>query len=347
MNDLEITKELEKEFKSTFESAKGVVLSMDEKAVIKNRISSFVTHSITNPKKSSGFFSRFEHLSISSMYLVPALAILLMISGGTASFVAQQSLPGDTLYTLKLNVNENIESLLALSPESKAEVNLRQVSERLDEAEVLNLTNNLTEVNSQVIQENFSKKIDSINLQLEESKKTANASNTDLAVKAELELDKEANEHKNIFTAISNSASNSPILSKFLSPQVSAPDPTANVFAQAAIADDMSAKASNTRSLSPTVNTMAMTMEATTSSGNDLPEYTMKDVKRHKKSGDCWAVVSGNVYNFTLLIKKYPVGASYFKSMCGTDATKKFNLGMKGEFTINSQLEEYKVGVLK
>ncbi len=337
MNNDELTKELD----GVMSSAKQVSLSVDEKATIKNRISAHMTSTLLLRKSRFSFLTQ---ISFGSMYLVPALAILLIISGGSASFLATNTLPGDTLYPVKLNFNESVESLLAISPESKAEVNLRQASERLDEAEVLNLTNNLTEVKSEQIQANFSKKIDLINKNIEDSKKSENI---ELAEKTETELENKVNEHRDVFVAISNSASNSPILSRFYKSE----EKGKSALATDTIASNRAkGEDENPEAPVPTLMATTMTMQmnnATLAVEASSTTYTLKDVKKHKKAADCWAVVKGEVYDITPLIKKYPVGYSFLKSMCGTDATKKFNVDGRTKFMVNEKLEEFKIGTLK
>lgn len=65
-----------------------------------------------------------------------ALIALLFAGGGTAA-LADGALPGDTLYAVKVHVNENIEHALAFTPEAKADVDIRHAEERLSEIELL------------------------------------------------------------------------------------------------------------------------------------------------------------------------------------------------------------------
>lgn len=334
MNNEELTKDIEQ----TINSAKKLALSMKERSIIRERLSNYMYSTKVPVKTTHSFYSIFN---TKSMYLMPAFAILLIVSGAGTSYYAQGSLPGDTLYSVKTGFNENIESLLATSPEAKAQVDLRQVSERLDEAEVLRITGNLTDVKSQVIQNNVSKKIDSINKKVEESKKKGKE---EVAVKTSNELEEEVDEHYDVFVSISNSASNSPTFSKLLKTQ-----------------DDTQARFSNTMSMKTAIpevpdknlNVMAMTAMAAPEVPTldvlvdvKIATYKLKEVRKHKKATDCWTVVSGNVYDITPLIKKYPVGASLLKSMCGIDSTKKFNMENK-EGVMSDQIEEYKIGELE
>lgn len=65
-----------------------------------------------------------------------ALLLLLLVGGGTG-VVAEKALPGDVLYPVKIHVNENIESALALTARGDAEVAIKQAARRLEEVEKL------------------------------------------------------------------------------------------------------------------------------------------------------------------------------------------------------------------
>ncbi len=334
MNNEELTKDIEQ----TINSAKKLALSMKERSIIRERLSNYM-YSTKKPMKTS--FDVYSLWSTKSMYLMPAFAILLIVTGAGTSYYAQNALPGDTLYSVKTDFNENIESLLATTPEAKAQVELRQVSERLDEAEVLRITGNLTEIKSQVIQNNVSKKIDSINKKVEESKKKGKE---EVAVKTSNELEEEVDEHYDVFVSISNSASNSPTFSKLLKTQASTQSRGMNTIS-------MKTASPEVEEVSATFMTMSAMAAPEAPLEDDLEDvkiatYKLKEVRKHKKSTDCWTVVSGNVYDITPLIEKYPVGASLLKSMCGIDSTKKFNRENE-DSGMTDQIEEYKIGELE
>lgn len=64
------------------------------------------------------------------------IAVTLVLSGGT-SYAAEHAMPGDFLYLVKTEVNENVKSAFAISPAAEAKLQARLVAERLKEAEVL------------------------------------------------------------------------------------------------------------------------------------------------------------------------------------------------------------------
>lgn len=78
------------------------------------------------------FFIRSKRLTMPML----AIAAILLVGGGT-SFAAQGSVPGDMLYPIKVGVNENVRSALAVTAESEARLQAQLLTERVREAEEL------------------------------------------------------------------------------------------------------------------------------------------------------------------------------------------------------------------
>ncbi len=72
----------------------------------------------------------------------------------------------------------------------------------------------------------------------------------------------------------------------------------------------------------------------------------MQDVQQHATAGDCWAVVSNNVYNLTAWENEHPGGAQRIIDLCGTDATQAFNKQHSGQSEPAQELAEFKIGTL-
>lgn len=69
---------------------------------------------------------------------MPALALIAAaVIGGSTSLAAQNSLPNDLLYPVKVNFNENIRSALALSADAEAALQVDLLAERVEEAALL------------------------------------------------------------------------------------------------------------------------------------------------------------------------------------------------------------------
>jgi hypothetical protein len=94
-----------------------------------------------NPIRKSGFLGfmggsmpRFFDLKRGTL---AALLVVFMVAGAGTAYASQQSLPGEVLYSVKLNVVEPLEVVFAFTPEAKAIVELQHSENRLQEADVL------------------------------------------------------------------------------------------------------------------------------------------------------------------------------------------------------------------
>ncbi|PIR04552.1 MAG: hypothetical protein COV59_00295 [Candidatus Magasanikbacteria bacterium CG11_big_fil_rev_8_21_14_0_20_39_34] len=67
------------------------------------------------------------------MFVNLFLALIVVLGGGTA-FAAENSLPGDALYPVKVHVNENVRSLAAVGLENQTEWDIERGERRLEEA---------------------------------------------------------------------------------------------------------------------------------------------------------------------------------------------------------------------
>jgi hypothetical protein len=142
------------------DGAKSIFLHSEEKVLMRKNISDFAeSHPINKIKSPYAAFLGYQR------YAVFALLFVVIIGSGTAS-AANGSLPGDLLYPIKINVNEKVEKLLAVSPKAIAEVDVKQATRRLEEAETLNEKGALTpEINDQ-IKMDFGQKLDSLDSSL-------------------------------------------------------------------------------------------------------------------------------------------------------------------------------------
>ncbi len=71
--------------------------------------------------------------------LMPIFAgiTILALIGGSTSFAAEGTLPGDFLYPVKVGFNEEVRAIAAFTPEAKADWDVRRAERRLEEAEKL------------------------------------------------------------------------------------------------------------------------------------------------------------------------------------------------------------------
>lgn len=142
-----ITKQLKK-------ATKDIRLSNTEKASIKNAL---ISNMEANPvrfeeverhqlHKAYGIPSPFLNNNFRNKKTMPILALLgLLMSGSAASFAAENTVPGDMLYPVKIHVNENVMSAVAVTPKAQAELDVKLVDRRLQEVEKLATTGNVSE----------------------------------------------------------------------------------------------------------------------------------------------------------------------------------------------------------
>jgi len=76
--------------------------------------------------------------------MTAAIIAIVLLAGGGTSFAAEAAVPGDFLYPVKTEVNENIKSAFAISAEAEAKLQARLAEERLEEAEELSARGELT-----------------------------------------------------------------------------------------------------------------------------------------------------------------------------------------------------------
>ena len=82
--------------------------------------------------------------------------IALVVTGGAGvSVVADNSLPGDALYAVKININEGFRSALAVGAEAEARLAAKLADRRLQEAEQLAVRGRLNAETAMVIKERF------------------------------------------------------------------------------------------------------------------------------------------------------------------------------------------------
>ncbi len=118
--------------------------------------------------------------------LTLAVLALLIIGTGT-SFAAEGALPGDSLYTLKINVNEKVRTSLARSGAARAGVQAKLAARRLEEIEQLAHQGKLTTETRSDLEGAFLAHTDDANKNIQLS-----AQGTQVAVAAEVSSDLES-----------------------------------------------------------------------------------------------------------------------------------------------------------
>lgn len=139
---------MEKKIKHFFESLKQIKLSARDGDQLRSRILEFIEKNpaVESPRP---FWAKFR--------LAPVLMIVFLLAGSGVVWGAEQSLPGDLLFSVKVNLNEKVGTTLAFSQEAKVARQSELAQRRLEEAEKLAIAGKLSEKIKKDLQIRFEK----------------------------------------------------------------------------------------------------------------------------------------------------------------------------------------------
>ncbi len=75
--------------------------------------------------------------------------------------------------------------------------------------------------------------------------------------------------------------------------------------------------------------------------------YTLAEVETHNTPSNCWAAISGDVYDLTSWVSRHPGGENPIKNLCGTDGTARFERKHGGSNAAKMSLGLLKIGTLR
>lgn len=143
-------------FEELFKKAKNISLSQDEKLRAQKYIMDFIEmHPVRNADPIRQRIQSPLSAFILQLRMIAVGLIVALFVGGGVSFAAEGALPGDALYPVKVNVNENVRGMISRSEESKAEWEGRRAERRLEEAAELAAENRLDTEVRVTIEEQF------------------------------------------------------------------------------------------------------------------------------------------------------------------------------------------------
>lgn len=133
---------INKQFKK---GAKDVCLSVEEKAAMKHAL---LRHMEANPVRNgvltrlhsrgaNGIPSPFSVNNLRNKKTMPIFLIVGLLMSGSVSFAAENTVPGDILFPVKVHVNENVRSAIVVTPKAQAAWDVQLVERRLQEVEKL------------------------------------------------------------------------------------------------------------------------------------------------------------------------------------------------------------------
>ncbi len=155
------------EFDKLFEKIKRESLSGHERSVSREGLklfmaehparAPFVPHIAATVRET---LATFRLPSLMRLHPVALSLMFVFCVGVGTSYAAEEALPGDTLYPVKINVNEQVQGALALSPQAKAGWNAKRATRRLEEAEALASEGRLTAALQTDLETRFEKTAD-------------------------------------------------------------------------------------------------------------------------------------------------------------------------------------------
>lgn len=133
-------------------TARAVRLSAGERIAMREVL---MRHMEAHPANSTmPSVSPFSLFDIKKKKMISSFVVGGMLMGGTMSFAAESTVPGDVLYPVKVHVNESVRGVMAVSPKAKAEWDVRLVERRLEEVEMLAVASSSPE-SQEFAKENF------------------------------------------------------------------------------------------------------------------------------------------------------------------------------------------------
>lgn len=155
---------MSKDLEKLIQSAKQINLSSEEKDLIRARVQDFIELTPITKQASKPILSPFtSHISVSYFSKAISFALIILVAGGsTISYASEDTLPGDTLYTVKVNVKEPLEQKLAFTPQAKLEVKTKQVEKRLTEAQTLLQNNDTSPEKHKEVESRVEKQVEEI-----------------------------------------------------------------------------------------------------------------------------------------------------------------------------------------
>lgn len=149
---------MDKKLNKIIDAVKSVKLSQQEKERVWHNVDAYVLNNHVERTKAFRFRVSMisPYFAHSQRLAVAAFAFLVVIAGGTAA-AANSALPNQALYSVKVNVNEQVRSWFAFGAESQAYLATELAQNRLQEAQELAVRGELTPEVKENIQESFKK----------------------------------------------------------------------------------------------------------------------------------------------------------------------------------------------
>ena len=156
---------------------KNVHLTQEEKGALRASVARGIEFARSKPTPSI-FYTGIQH----GLRIGLSTFLFIVFVGGSVSVIADNSLPGDPLYSFKINVNEEVKGALIKTPEEKLAWQKTRIDNRLGEIQTLAASKTLTKAKQETAQKALNTHIESLSNELSKTE-TAEA----LKVTADLE----------------------------------------------------------------------------------------------------------------------------------------------------------------
>ncbi|MBP9816728.1 MAG: hypothetical protein KBD05_01750 [Candidatus Pacebacteria bacterium] len=160
-------------------------LSDAERSAMREVLLTRMRATAAEPRIPSPYGGIFMTLTFQRTTAFLAVFAVLVSSAGGVSLAAEDAVPGDAMYALKVNVNEPLYTLTAVTPSAKAAVATSRAERRLKEAEVLAARGSLDETAVAELSERFHDSADEAASHIEELSDTAPEKSIDASVELE------------------------------------------------------------------------------------------------------------------------------------------------------------------
>ena len=177
---------MEPKLKKLFEKAQEVSMTPIERVALAERIRAL-------PRATRSPYSFF---TIRLIHQGVAAVLIMSLAGVGTAFAASAALPGDVLFPVKINVNERVESLLAVTSQAQAQIAIEQATRRLDEAEELIQKGRLTEEVTREIEDNFTQRAEVVKARVQKLRDERKGERAD---EAEKKFDERIDSHLESF----------------------------------------------------------------------------------------------------------------------------------------------------
>jgi hypothetical protein len=126
---------------------KNITLTSEEKSLLRASVARSIQISRCEPKVSI-FYTGIQH----GLRMGLSTFLFIVFVGGSVSVIADNSLPGDPLYSFKINVNEEVKGSFIKSPDEKLSWEKTRIDNRLNEIKTLAVSKTLTKAKQETAQ---------------------------------------------------------------------------------------------------------------------------------------------------------------------------------------------------